>query len=245
MKALKINIKGFTLIEAIIAIAILGVIGFTLSELLVKGFKGSNKAELIGNIKQNGQVAMNIIDQTIRKADSVVCLSSPTPAKTIVILDKNNRYIRFNIVPGDGLNNNGYITADDPTLNVQVKSGDSTCATLSSLPGPFDPQCVNRLCATSGEIYSPVPNALTRANFNSSTSVLTNFDTATGVSVKDYFKDVSGVTHPTGFSRYSVETGVKDSIGIFLDFGAAVKSGYDYATKTQADVQFSTTVQLR
>ncbi len=230
----KTNIFGFTLIEAIIAISIIGVIGLVLSDLLSKGFKGSNKTQIIGNVKQNGQVAMNLMDQTIRKAEVVICplppdpppAPPPPPSPIIVVQDKNGNYTRYVIKAEDTMvplasRQNGYITSDDPTK--------ATLQTyLSCSTNVFDPNCAQYLCDPLGS-YAPLPNPTL-----TSTTFLTTYNDISGVSVKD-----------GGFIRQLSTTGSKDSILIKFTLGSAVHSGYDYSTQLQTNVAFETAVQLR
>ncbi|MBI2595856.1 type II secretion system protein [Candidatus Daviesbacteria bacterium] len=95
--------KGFALIEALIAVLIIGVIGFILTDLLLRTFKGSDKTRLISKVVQNGQVALNNITQALRDADVLVCW---TPGK-IVILTKGQASRYSFAPPGPGVN--GYI----------------------------------------------------------------------------------------------------------------------------------------
>jgi prepilin-type N-terminal cleavage/methylation domain-containing protein len=229
---LRFNKKGFTLLEAIIAISVVGVMGLILSDLMIRGFKGSNKTVIIGNVKQNGTVAMNVIEQSIRKADSVVCLSSVTAeglSKTMVLQDKSGAFLRFNVV-APAASSNGYITADDPTKSVTKVATDDTCSSVAppAVPGAvdFNPVCAQRLCDSD---YSTFPTGAAPT-----TNFVTNRDNVNGVSVN------SG-----GFKRKTYSAGIKDAVEINLGIGPARMSGYDFSTQLKDDVQFSNTIQIR
>lgn len=123
---------GFTLIEAIIAIGIIGFIGFILSDLLSKTFKGSDKTKLVSKIVQNGQVALNHLEQAIRNSDAVICTGAFTtpPAPTVVIFTKG-QYTRFAIYTSASVN--GYISQDTLTVtNAPVTKNDFCNKQLSS-----------------------------------------------------------------------------------------------------------------
>src|SRR5438105_3723729 len=102
--------KGFTLIEALLSIAILGVVGLIMVNILGQSFQLSSKSQIISKIKQNGQNALSVIDESVRNADSIVC---PTPTQTtlnnvILVTSKNGTYTRFNMHLQQ-TNVNGYI----------------------------------------------------------------------------------------------------------------------------------------
>lgn len=123
--------KGFTLIEALITLAILGVIGFILSDIISRGFRNTNKTQIIGTIKQNGQNALNIMDQTIRSSEAVVCTSA-SPARIVIV--KRPKYIRYTLIP-ETTSANGYITEE--TLDVPVPPpSDETTFCTSGLATP-------------------------------------------------------------------------------------------------------------
>lgn len=93
--------KGFTLIEVMVVIAVLGVIGIVLSDLLTRAFSGSDKTRLLARVKNNGQSALNIIDQTIRGSDVVVCpaYGVSDPNNSLVVRGKDGAYVRFRYQP--------------------------------------------------------------------------------------------------------------------------------------------------
>lgn len=158
--------RGFTLIEALVALAILGVIGFILADILSRGFRSTNKTQILGTIKQNGQSALNILDQTIRSSESVLCASSsvsPFPSRIVVV--KRPKYIRYTFVPQNN-DANGYITQE--TIAIPVPPPDAAGAV--------------QYCT------SAIPN-------QSDLTVLTDQNPVTGVSLKTgAFKQISNST---------------------------------------------------
>lgn len=157
--------KGFTLIETLIVLSIIGVVGLILADLLTRGFKGSAKTQLIGNIKQNGQVALNTIEQTVRNADTILCASS---SRDVIALQlKDSSYVRFRLVPQ---------VTSSPTINGLIAQD-----TLTVPSSPTSQAQLDNLCA-----LSPDPSAPAVAK----TQNLTDNNTTTGVSVLN----VPGVT---------------------------------------------------
>lgn len=112
-KSSKFKSVGFTLVEAVIAIAIFSILGIIISEVLSRSFKSSNKSQLIGSIKQNGQESLNSIGQIIRSADNIVCPTTNTATQTLTIV-KDGVYRRI-YIKDQTASNNGYIALDEPT----------------------------------------------------------------------------------------------------------------------------------
>lgn len=147
--------------EAVIAISIVGVVGVLASTLLSRAFRGSNKTELLGNIRQNGQTALSIIDGTIRNSLGVVCTLNQSSASIIAVrTTAEGKYVRFIIKPEQNLTANGYI--------IQQQFSD-----LTDAGGTYnDPEL---LCDTSSTKYP-------ETGFNR--SILTDQNINTGVSIK-------------------------------------------------------------
>lgn len=102
------TLKGFTLIEVLVAVSVIGILGASLSVILSRTFRENERTGLLGLIHQNGQVAMNTIVDMIRTSDRIVC----GQGKILVTVDQNI-YHRFRFVDPAG-NNNGYISYDKP-----------------------------------------------------------------------------------------------------------------------------------
>ncbi len=74
---MKTNKLGFTLVETVIAISIIGVIGIIMGDVLRRAFDNTSKATLISNIQQNGSNALSVIQDTARFSQ-FVCLEMRT-----------------------------------------------------------------------------------------------------------------------------------------------------------------------
>lgn len=110
--------KGFTIAELLVAIAIIAFLGTIMVAIFTSTLRGSNKSQILGSIKQNGQAVLEIMDKTIRSADNVICTSGDT--KTLVI-EKNGIYTRFRfIVPTSTAN--GKIQQDSPLPGVDMET---------------------------------------------------------------------------------------------------------------------------
>ena len=81
--------KGFTLVEILVVIAILSVLGVLILTIFTRTLRGSNKSQIIGKIKQNGQSVLEQMDKTVRNSDKVVCVISSN-----LVVVKNGIYTR-------------------------------------------------------------------------------------------------------------------------------------------------------
>ncbi len=110
--------KGYTLIEALIGVTLFAALGILAVDILNRSLQGSNKAEIMSRIKQNGQSAMNTVDDNVRNADSVVCVGDfpdVNYSNTTLVVSKNGQFTRFRVYIEQALSNkNGYIAKDNP-----------------------------------------------------------------------------------------------------------------------------------
>ncbi|MCL5784714.1 MAG: prepilin-type N-terminal cleavage/methylation domain-containing protein [Patescibacteria group bacterium] len=210
---------GFTLVEVLVAIAIVSVIGVIIVAIFASTLRGSNKAQILAVIKQNGQAVLEGLDKSIRGSDNVVCPSAAGSSDTLVIV-KDGCYTRYRFVapsPSPNPVQNGQIQVDYPQPNPSAP-----CMMNSPAPSPMD---VGSFVSTVCTDPMPSPNSLTDTN------------TQLGVSV-DRLAGSSGL-----FTR-SIQSGSKDgvSISFIMNPGVAVPP----SLSGQIDsVIFQTTIQLR
>lgn len=83
----KLSIRGFTLIEIIMVLGILGVIVVVGSGMFVATLRGYSKARILQLAKQNGEYAVSVMERMIRNARSIEGGGSSV---TITNPDKNS-----------------------------------------------------------------------------------------------------------------------------------------------------------
>lgn len=59
---------GFTLIEILVSVTLIGIIGAISSQVFISGFKSQYKSEIIKEVKQNGDYALSVIERMVRNA---------------------------------------------------------------------------------------------------------------------------------------------------------------------------------
>jgi prepilin-type N-terminal cleavage/methylation domain-containing protein len=71
----KKTIKAFTLIEILVSVSIVGILSLLIVQSFFTSLRSNTKTELLKDIKQNGDYAMQTITRIIQNSDSVVtCL---------------------------------------------------------------------------------------------------------------------------------------------------------------------------
>ncbi len=126
---------GFTLIETIVIVLILGIIGTSLSGVLTRTFRANTKSQVLGNVKQNGQNALNDFSQVARNAQDIVCVNPKPDGKTMTFKNKDGSLVRFAFIDPQ-VSKNGVIKKDYPSLingSVRVSNSDDFCD-LTKIP---------------------------------------------------------------------------------------------------------------
>ncbi len=216
----KQNLRGFTLVEILVVIAVVSIVGTILAAIFINTLRGSNKSQILASIKQNGQAVLENMDKTIRGADNVICpalgpLETTKSSNTLVVL-KNGCYTRYRFD-----NDKGRILQDNP-------QPDSSTSCITNPPSPTPKVIktfINDVCNDEDLVSMNSANILTDTNLQS------------GVSVS--------VPVPAGgmFTR-NRQAGLKDSITVTfaLDHGISAPS----SVAGQIDpVVFTTTIGLR
>lgn len=174
--------RGFSLIEVLVAIVVLTILGFVVTDILSRTIRGGNKTQLIGVIRQNGQSALDSLDSSIRQADNVVCTGNWEGGSGLdtLVTTQNGKYTRFHFYLQSG-SNNGYIGVDYPT-------SDSTTSN-----GLIDPNNSNRLCV------APVTNFNLPDASGTNTAVASPSKMQIKASLKVSWSNVSNF----GFAQYA------------------------------------------
>lgn len=210
------KLKGFTLAEILVVIAVLSVVGVIITTIFTRSLRGSNKAQIISQIKQNGQAVLETIDKTVRNADNLVCISSNADNTVYtMIVEKSGLYTRYRIAPPKNSSVpdicliNGCIAYDNPTKD-RIQGREETGS-----------EFVDRVCVVTASMKEA--------------TTLTDTNAKTGVQVKS-----GSFTEPDKDKK----AGFKRAVKINLVLGSGVQA--PPAVAGQIDpVTFETTIQLR
>lgn len=82
------SIKGFTLLELIVAVGLLGLLAVSATSLFFATIQGGGKVDVNIRVKQNGQAALNSIEQIVRNGREVSnCEVGPVDLLSLVARD--------------------------------------------------------------------------------------------------------------------------------------------------------------
>jgi prepilin-type N-terminal cleavage/methylation domain-containing protein len=131
--------KGFTLLEILISIGVLAIVAPLMAQVLFTTTHVNKKTELVADIKQNGNFALDVIGRMVRSAVSIEtsCAMGETSAPSALIRNSDNNVTtltclsdgnaaRIASVSGTGVA--AYLSAGNVTLSV---SGGATCSDSS------------------------------------------------------------------------------------------------------------------
>ncbi len=229
--------NGLTLVELLVVMSVLAITGIFILSIFTQSLRGSNKTQILGVIKQNGQAVLDTMDTTIRNADNVVCpyfLSSAdtTAYSNTLVTVKDGIYNRYRFIPTTNTNtasgNNCGIT-NGTTTGMGCFVQDNPTKQLVSGIEETEPQLVDRICNT-GSLMS------------SSSILLTDTNPQTGISINCVGGDCAPLTNAIFIRERS--SGFKDQITI--KFIAKPGVSAPQAVAGQIDpVSFQTTINLR
>lgn len=209
------NRSGFTLVEMLVVIAILGVFGTLIVVIFTRTLRGGGKTQIIEAIKQNGQSVLEMMDKTTRSANLVVCPPVSNPSGKNLVVKSNEIYIRYRFVnpsPSPNPTTNGLIQQDNP-----INSAERNLSRYQINREYPDNDFINKICGANDPMDNPTS--------------LTDTNNQTGVSIDN------GV-----FTR-EISAGYKDQVTIKFDVKPAVEASQ--VVGQVDPVTFQTTVQLR
>lgn len=71
---------GFTLLETLVSVAIIAVVSAVLSQVFISTLRTNTKTEILKEVKQNGDLALETITRMIQNAQSITCVTDQSLA---------------------------------------------------------------------------------------------------------------------------------------------------------------------
>lgn len=215
--------RGFTLPELLVVIGVLSIIGALTLTIFVRSLRANNKTQILLAIKQNGQIAMDLMDKSIRDADNIVCVENNSLTeitRSTLVLEKKGSFTRYRIISFTSVPDvaNGYLIKDNPSPD-----GDNEI-----VPVPPPAGAVGYTTAFSDRVCAP--NDVIRPDYKP--AFLTDTNPNTGQSVK------------SGAFTLKEQSGFKDFIVIDFTLGSGESAPPAIAGEI-TPVNFHTSVDLR
>ncbi len=139
--------KGFTIIEIVVVVGILGIIAAMGTNMFFTVIKGSTKSKNLITVKQNGDYALSVIGRMIRNSqeiitnsDGQICENGMTKIK-LRNFDSGETEFEFFDSDGDPSNGYDYVASNSSRLTsdqIRVTDGAFDCSSV----GEFHPQAV-------------------------------------------------------------------------------------------------------
>lgn len=97
--------RGLTLIEILVSVGIIALVGIVISQGFFSIVRTNVKNELIKDVKENGDVALDVMTRMIRNSSSVTttCSQSGTTTSSITILNPNGLSSTFTCALDSGI----------------------------------------------------------------------------------------------------------------------------------------------
>jgi prepilin-type N-terminal cleavage/methylation domain-containing protein len=133
--------SGFSLVEMLVVISIVSILGIILMQIFLDSLRGGGRAQLLTLMKRNGQSVLDVMDKTIRNANSVICpqiLSGDSASADFIIIQTKDdpvQFIRYDFSKTSS-STNGKITvsAAPAATSEDLNNPTNYCAALATSP---------------------------------------------------------------------------------------------------------------
>lgn len=101
---------GFSLVELLIVVVLMGMISVMISEVFIMTIRSHVKSEMIKEIKQSGDYALSVIETMVRNATEISVPSCNTNVQTFSITNPDGRSTTFDCSSADTIASVGATT---------------------------------------------------------------------------------------------------------------------------------------
>jgi len=252
---MKLNQNGFSLLEILVVVSIIAVIAGVTSDIFIQIIKSSNKANIVTEIKQNGDSVMNQLERIIRNSEEITAIGRKTYNGTWAWTDS-----------ASFASQEECISTTSDICAIIVKNSSTTTGggyTKIEIHQEKDKECSIAPFTTSDQFIDPVAGIVCNGNIrlvtdlttsaittlenqtgtvNSATigQLITNTEKRSGVSVKPKITSTS-ITIPYFVIRTTDGKPSVVTVSYALSQGIAASSRVD----STATSEFETTISLR
>lgn len=86
---------GFTLVEIMVGVVILGIVTLIINSILISVFKGTRKTEIVREVKQNGDYALTVMEVKIRQAKWIASVCDTGGSTSLKIQNIDGTFTNF------------------------------------------------------------------------------------------------------------------------------------------------------
>lgn len=124
--------KGFTLMELMLTVGILGMITVTVTAMFFRAFRGSSKTDTVVTLDQNAQLSLSLMERFVRNGKGVTVNGGECPASgdSLEIANWDGGETIFNL-------SNGQIASNGAVVNeeiVVVSNLNFSCVRIEGIP---------------------------------------------------------------------------------------------------------------
>lgn len=162
---------GFTLIEMLVVVAIVGVVATISTQIVLSLIRSNNKTNVQNEVKQNGSYTIDLIERDVRAATAAIS----TDSTNLTLTSQDGSTVAYTCgVKSSG--NNGFIRRNsNPLLNTDLNSGVAVGSCSFVIAPSTNPQLI-----TVDFTLTQAANSATRSDL----TVTQNFHTS--VSLRTY-----------------------------------------------------------
>lgn len=144
--------RGYTLIELLVSIGIISIVAAIGVDIFLNITRSYNKANIITQIEQNGNLALSQMSYEIRNARSVSPTSGTT--STLSLVNQDGQDVVFSFVPQTG-SANGYVARNSIPLTDNSYSNGVNVIQLSFTVTGVNPLVVSITLALAQPLGAP------------------------------------------------------------------------------------------
>ena len=123
---------GFTLLEMVVSIAIVALVATVLSQVFISTLRTNTKTEILKDMKQNGELALENMVRMIQNAQDITstCESTGTSSQTITLLNPDGKETSLGCIVDATITRLASTSAEgtEYLTSSNVTAGGTTCA---------------------------------------------------------------------------------------------------------------------